>query len=146
MIQPEMSALEVKNEVLDRLKTDKYDLIILNFANPDMVGHTGVVSATIKAIETVDSCLGEIVELLLEKGGKALITSDHGNAEMLIDEQDGSPITAHTSNKVPLILVGDKDVELQEGILADLAPTILELLGLEKPEEMTGNSLIKREE
>lgn len=145
-LQPEMSALEVKNEVLDRLKTDKYDLIILNFANPDMVGHTGVVSATIKAIETVDSCLGEIVELLLEKGGKALITSDHGNAEMLIDEQDGSPITAHTSNKVPLILVGDKDVELQEGILADLAPTILELLGLEKPEEMTGNSLIKREE
>ncbi|OZV12476.1 phosphoglycerate mutase (2,3-diphosphoglycerate-independent) [Tissierella sp. P1] len=140
-LQPEMSAIEVKNEVLNRLGMDKYDLIILNFANPDMVGHTGVVSATVKAIETVDSCLGEIIELLIEKGGKALITADHGNAEMLINE-DGSPVTSHTSNKVPLILVGYKDVELQEGILADLAPTILELMGLEKPEEMTGKSII----
>ncbi len=142
-LQPEMSAIEVKNEVLNRLKMDKYDLIILNFANPDMVGHTGIVSATVKAIETVDSCLGEIIELLLEKGGKALITADHGNAEVLKNE-DGSPVTSHTTNKVPLMLVGDKDVELQEGILADLAPTILELMGLGKPEEMTGKSLIKR--
>lgn len=144
-LQPEMSAIEVKNEVLNRLGMDKYDLIILNFANPDMVGHTGVVSATVKAIETVDSCLGEIIELLIEKRGKALITADHGNAEMLINE-DGSPVTSHTSNKVPLILVGYKDVELQEGILADLAPTILELMGLEKPEEMTGKSLIVKSE
>lgn len=142
-LQPEMSAVEVKNEVLNRLKMDKYDLIILNFANPDMVGHTGVVSATVKAIETVDSCLGEIVELLIEKGGKALITSDHGNSEMLLNE-DGSPVTSHTSNRVPLVLVGDKNVELQEGILADLSPTILELMGLEKPEGMTGKSLIIR--
>lgn len=141
-LQPEMSAIEVKNEVLNRLKMDKYDLIILNFANPDMVGHTGVVSATIKAIETVDSCLGEIIELLIEKGGKALITSDHGNSEMLLNE-DGSPVTSHTTNKVPLILVGDKYVELEEGILADLAPTILELMKLDKPKEMTGKSLIK---
>lgn len=141
-LQPEMSAMEVKNEVLNRLNMDKYNLIILNFANPDMVGHTGVVDATVKAIETVDTCLGEIIDLLLEKGGKALITSDHGNAEMLIDEKDGSPITAHTSNEVPLIMVGDKNLKLREGILADLAPTLLELMGLEKPKEMTGKSII----
>ncbi|MFA7533314.1 MAG: 2,3-bisphosphoglycerate-independent phosphoglycerate mutase [Tissierellaceae bacterium] len=143
-LQPEMSALEVKDEVIRRLNMDKYDLIILNFANPDMVGHTGVVSATIKAIETVDKCLGEIIELLMGKGGKALITADHGNAEMLIDENDGSPVTSHTSNRVPLILVGENNVELNEGILADLAPTLLELMGLDKPQEMTGKSLIKK--
>jgi len=142
-LKPEMSAIEVKEEALNRLNMDKYDLIILNFANPDMVGHTGVVSATVKAIETVDSCLGEIIELLLEKGGKALITSDHGNAEMLINEKDNSPITSHTSNKVPLILIGDKSLRLKEGKLADLAPTILELMGLEQPKEMTGHSLMK---
>jgi len=141
-LKPEMSAIEVKDEVINRLNMDKYDLIILNFANPDMVGHTGVVSATVKAIETLDACLGEIVDLLIKKGGKALITSDHGNAEMLIDERDGSPITSHTSNKVPLIFIGEKDVKLREGILADLAPTLLDLLGLEKPKEMTGKSLI----
>ena len=141
-LQPEMSAMEVKDEVLNRLSMDKYDLIILNFANPDMVGHTGIVSATVKAIETVDTCLGEIIELLIKKGGKALITADHGNAEMLINEADGSPITSHTNNKVPLILVGAGDVKLQEGILADLAPTILELMDLEKPKEMTGKTLI----
>lgn len=145
-LQPEMSAVEVKDEVLNRLNMDKYDLIILNFANPDMVGHTGFVDATIKAIETVDDCVGEIIELLMKKGGKALITSDHGNAEMLIDEKDGSPITAHTSNEVPLILVGDKNVKLREdGILADLAPTLLELMGLDKPKEMTGKTLIREE-
>ncbi|MFA5576938.1 MAG: 2,3-bisphosphoglycerate-independent phosphoglycerate mutase [Tissierellaceae bacterium] len=141
-LQPEMSAIEVKNKVLESLKTDKYDLIILNFANPDMVGHTGKVEATIKAIETVDKCLGEIVELLLAKGGKALITADHGNAEMLIDESDGKPVTSHTSNRVPLILVGQGALNLREGILADLAPTLLDLLGLDKPKEMTGKSLI----
>lgn len=143
-LQPEMSALEVKEEVIRRLNMNKYDLIILNFANPDMVGHTGVVSATVKAIETVDTCLGEIIEVLMEKGGKALITADHGNAEMLIDEKNGSPVTSHTNNKVPLILVGQNNVELSEGILADLAPTLLELMGLEKPIEMTGKSLIKK--
>lgn len=141
-LQPEMSAKEVKDEVIKRLNMDVYDLIILNFANPDMVGHTGDVSATVKAIETIDSCLGEIVDLLIAKGGKALITADHGNAEMLIDEKDGSPITSHTTNRVPLIFIGDKDVKLREGILADLAPTLLDLLGLDKPEEMTGKSLI----
>lgn len=145
-LKPEMSAFELKDEILNRLRMDKYDLIILNFANPDMVGHTGVVPATIKAIETVDTCLGEIIELLKEKGGTAIVTSDHGNAETLIDEKDGSPITSHTTNKVPLILVGDKNVALREGKLSDLAPTLLELLGLEKPVEMTGESLIVNSE
>ncbi len=142
-LKPEMSAIEVKNEVLNRLNMNKYHLIILNFANPDMVGHTGVVEAAIKAVETVDFCLGEIVDLLLKKGGKALITADHGNVEMMIDEKDGSPITSHTTNKVPLIMVGEREnIELREGILADIAPTLLDMMGLKKPKEMTGNSLI----
>jgi len=141
-LKPEMSAIEVKNEVLNRLNQDKYDLIILNFANPDMVGHTGKLEAAIKAIETVDMCLGEIVDLLLKIGGRALITADHGNAEMMIDETDNSPVTSHTINKVPLILVGEEKVKLRNGILADIAPTLLDIMGLEKPKEMTGESLI----
>ena len=141
-LKPEMSAKELKDEIINRINMNKYDLIILNFANADMVGHSGVMSATIKAVETVDACLGEIVELLEAKGGKALITADHGNAEMLIDEKDCSPITSHTINEVPLILMGHGDVKLNDGILADLAPTALELLGLDKPKEMTGKSLI----
>lgn len=141
-LQPEMSAVELKDEILKRLDMDKYDLIILNFANPDMVGHTGSIPATIKAIETVDKCLGEVVEKLLEKNGKALVTADHGNAERLRDEIDGSIITAHTTNKVPLIFVGGKG-KLRQGILADLAPTLLDIMNLEKPKEMTGKSLIE---
>jgi 2,3-bisphosphoglycerate-independent phosphoglycerate mutase len=140
-LKPEMSAVELKDEILNRLNMDKYDLIILNFANPDMVGHTGNIPATIKAIETVDSCLGQVVELLLDKGGKALVTADHGNAERLRDEVDESVVTAHTSNKVPLIFVGGEG-KLREGILADLAPTLLDIMKLDKPKEMTGNSLI----
>lgn len=140
-LKPEMSAKEVKDEVLKRMNMDKYDLIVVNFANPDMVGHTGVIPSVVKAIETVDSCLGEVVDLLEKKGGKALITADHGNAEKLLDDND-NPVTAHTTNKVPLILMGEKDISLKEGKLADLAPTLLELMGLEKPEEMTGESLI----
>lgn len=140
-LQPEMSAYELKDEIINRLRMDKYDLFIVNFANPDMVGHTGIVSAAIKAVETVDICLGEIIEELLSKGGQAIITSDHGNSEALMDDS-GKPITAHTTNKVPLILVGDKNIRLREGKLADLAPTLLEMLGLDKPEEMTGESLI----
>ncbi|MBZ2174173.1 2,3-bisphosphoglycerate-independent phosphoglycerate mutase [Schnuerera sp. xch1] len=142
-LKPEMSAIEVKNEMLSKLNQDKYDLIILNFANPDMVGHTGIIDATIKAVETVDDCLGEIIDVLLKKDGKALITADHGNAEMLIDEKNGSPVTSHTINKVPLILIGEENVRLKEGILADLAPTLLDMMGLEKPNEMTGESLIR---
>lgn len=141
-LKPEMSAYEVKNEVLERIRSRKYDLIILNFANPDMVGHTGVVEAAVKAVETVDICLGEIVEQMLKYDGRVIITSDHGNAEMMIDTDNGGAFTAHTTNEVPLILVGEKDIKLRTGILADLAPTILELLGLDKPVEMTGESLI----
>ena len=144
-LKPEMSAYEVKDAVLENINSDKYDLIILNFANPDMVGHTGNVNATITAVETVDECLGQIIELLERKGGKALITADHGNAENLLEE-NGSPVTSHTTNKVPLILFGIKDVELRKGILADLSPTILDIMGLEKPEEMTGKSLIISQE
>lgn len=140
-LKPEMSAYEVKDEVLKNIKKDEYDLIILNFANPDMVGHTGSVPATIKAVETVDECLGEIADLLEEKNGSALITADHGNSENLI-EDDGNPVTSHTTNKVPLIYLGKKNVELRNGILADISPTILDIMGLEKPEEMTGQTLI----
>ncbi len=143
-LQPEMSADGVKEQVLERLKMDKYDLIVVNFANPDMVGHTAVIPAVIKAIETADECLGEIIELLVEKDGNALITADHGNAEQLIDYVTGGPFTAHTTNKVPLILVGKGNVKLKEGKLADIAPTLLDMMGLDKPEEMTGESLINR--
>jgi 2,3-bisphosphoglycerate-independent phosphoglycerate mutase len=140
-LQPEMSALEVTDEVLARM--GKYDLIILNFANPDMVGHTGVVSAGIKAVETIDQCLARIVPKLLSLGGKALITADHGNCE-LMRNPDGSPNTAHTTNLVHFIYVGDDaaNFTLEDGILADVAPTILFLLGLPQPGEMTGQNLL----
>ncbi|HMM70505.1 MAG TPA: alkaline phosphatase family protein, partial [Gudongella oleilytica] len=141
-LKPEMSAYEVKDEVLKRIESMKYDLIILNFANPDMVGHTGVIDAAVKAVETVDICLGEIVKKMMDYDGRVIITSDHGNAEMMIDTENGGAFTAHTTNEVPLILVGERDIKLKAGILADLAPTILELLELDKPVEMTGESLI----
>lgn len=141
-LKPEMSAEELKDEILVRLDMDKYDLIILNFANTDMVGHTGSIPATIKAVETVDRCLGQVVDKLLAKGGKALVTADHGNAERLIDEVDGSSITSHTINKVPLIFVGGEG-KLRQGRLSDLAPTLLDIMDLEKPKEMTGKSLIE---
>jgi 2,3-bisphosphoglycerate-independent phosphoglycerate mutase len=143
-LQPEMSAYQVKDEVLEKIKSGKYDLIILNFANPDMVGHTGVIPAAVKAVETVDQCMGEIVQLMEEIGGKILVTADHGNAESMLDKESGGVVTAHTSNRVPLILVGETGVKLREGVLADLAPTILDLMKLEKPEEMTGTSLIEK--
>jgi 2,3-bisphosphoglycerate-independent phosphoglycerate mutase len=141
-LKPEMSAYGVKEEVLKRLKMDKYDLIVVNFANPDMVGHTAIIPAVIKAVETADICLGEILEVLKEKNGKALITADHGNAEKLIDEETGGPFTAHTTNKVPLIFFGEDKVTLEEGKLADIAPTLLDMMGLEAPDEMTGETLI----
>lgn len=145
-MKPEMSAVEVKEEVKRRIQMDKYDLLILNFANPDMVGHTGNLEATIKAIEIVDNCLGEIVAQILNKKGKVIITADHGNAEQMLDPKDGTPVTSHTSNKVPCILIGEEDVKLKEGILADISPTLLDLMNLKKPEEMTGNTLILRRE
>lgn len=141
-LQPEMSAIKVKDEVINRIREEKYDLIVLNFANPDMVGHTGDIKATIKAIETVDYCLGEIVNEVLNHDGKLFITADHGNAEMMIDPSDGSVVTAHTTNKVPCIIVGEGNIKLREGILADIAPTLLEMMNLPVPKEMTGSSLI----
>lgn len=142
-LKPAMSAHEVADEVVKRIQSDTYDLIILNFANPDMVGHTGVLEAAISAMETVDECTGRVVDALLTAGGRALITADHGNCELMVD-QSGAPQTAHTANPVPLILVdpNNQHAELQEGILADIAPTLLTMMGLDVPQEMTGRNLI----
>jgi 2,3-bisphosphoglycerate-independent phosphoglycerate mutase len=141
-LKPEMSALEVTAEVVNRMKD--YDLIILNFANPDMVGHTGIVEAGIKAVETIDQCLHQVLDALLAAGGKAIIIADHGNCE-LMRNPDGSPNTAHTTNLVHCIFVADGAAEyrLKDGILADVAPTLLQLLGLPAPKEMTGHSLLE---
>jgi 2,3-bisphosphoglycerate-independent phosphoglycerate mutase len=141
--KPEMSAFIVKDEVIKRLDSDKYDFIVLNFANMDMVGHTGIIDAAIQAVETVDTCVGEIVDKIKSKSGTILITADHGNSEKMLDE-NGNPHTAHTTNKVPLLLVNyDKpDAALKPGKLGDIAPTILHIMGIEKPELMTGVSLI----
>lgn len=142
-LQPEMSAREVTSRVIREINDGTYDFITLNFANPDMVGHTGVFEAAKKAVETVDSCTGEIVNAILENGGSIYITADHGNAEQMINETSGSAFTAHTTNKVPFIVIGEGDVTLkEEGKLSDIAPTILSFMGLEIPKEMTGNSLI----
>ena len=143
-LKPEMSAYEVTEKVLAAINEDKYDNIILNFANTDMVGHTGNLEAAIKAVEVIDECVGKIVELVKNKEGVLLITADHGNAEQMIDYKTGDPHTAHTTNVVPLILVGMENVQLKPGKLADLAPTMLDIMNLEKPEEMTGESLIVR--
>lgn len=143
-LKPEMSAYEVTDEVLKRIESDKYDVIILNYANCDMVGHTGVFSAAVQAVQAVDECVGKVVDALLAKGGAALITADHGNADQMLENDGVSPFTAHSTNPVPLVLVGRDEVKALDkgGMLADLAPTMLELLGLEKPEEMTGRSLL----
>ena len=142
-MKPEMSAFEVTENVLNAIHSRKYDSIILNFANPDMVGHTGNIEAVIKALESLDGCVEKIVEAIEEEHVILLITADHGNCEQMIDYKTGEPHTAHTTNPVPLVLVGKDDVKLKEGRLADLAPTMLDLIGLEKPEEMTGESLIE---
>jgi 2,3-bisphosphoglycerate-independent phosphoglycerate mutase len=142
--KPEMSAYQVTDELLVRLGSGLYDVIILNFANCDMVGHTGVEAAAIKAVEAVDTCAGKVVAKVLELGGAVLITADHGNAEQMCDE-NGEPFTAHTTNPVWLVLVDDsrKDAKLREGgRLADVAPTMLKMLGLPQPMEMTGESLL----
>ena len=139
-----MSAVEIKNEMINRINSGEYDVIMLNFANPDMVGHTGELGPTIKGIETVDKCLGEVVKAIIEVGGKALITADHGNAERMIDEKTGGKLTAHTTNKVPCIIIGEENIELKEGSLANVAPTLLDMMDLDIPKEMTGCSLIKR--
>ncbi len=145
-LKPEMSAPEVGMDLVEAIKSDKYDVIVINFANPDMVGHTGVIPAAVKAVEKVDSLVGEAVDAVKEVGGVLFICADHGNAEKMIDYETGKPHTAHTTNPVPFILVNaDSDMKLREGgCLADIAPTLLEIMGLEQPAEMTGKSLIVR--
>lgn len=141
-LKPEMSAYEVTDALLGEIEADKHDAIILNFANPDMVGHSGMLEPTIKAVETVDECLGKVVDAILAKGGTAIITADHGNADEVVT-LEGQPMTAHTTNPVPVI-VTKQGIELREdGILGDLAPTMLRLLNLDQPKEMTGKTLIK---
>ena len=141
-LKPEMSAYEVADECKARIESGKYDVIILNFANCDMVGHTGVFDAAVKAVEAVDKCVGEVTDAVLNAGGVVFLTADHGNAEKM-KNPDGSPFTAHTTNVVPFAVIGAGDVKLREGgCLADIAPTMLPYIGLPVPSEMTGKSLI----
>ncbi|GAA0744629.1 2,3-bisphosphoglycerate-independent phosphoglycerate mutase [Clostridium oceanicum] len=145
-LKPEMSVYEVTDKLLERLDQNEHDMIILNYANPDMVGHTGVMEAAIKAVEAVDECLGKVVNKVLEKDGTVFITADHGNSEEMIDYSTGKPFTAHTTNLVPFVHVSNNSENKglrDNGILADIAPTMLEVMNLPKPEEMTGNSLLK---
>ena len=140
-LQPEMSAFEVRDKAVEAIKSGKFDTMILNFANPDMVGHTGSVEAAKKAVETVDTCTKDVVEAIQSIGGVAIIIADHGNAEKMRSE-DGNPHTAHTTYLVPVI-VTDPNVKVGTGALCDVAPTLLDILGVKQPKEMTGHSLIK---
>ena len=141
-LQPEMSAVPVCDKVCEAIESGKYDVVILNFANCDMVGHTGVFEAAVKAVETVDTCVGRVKNSTLKMGGVMLLTADHGNADRMLDT-DGSPFTAHTTNPVPFAVIG-KECELREGgKLCDISPTIIKLLGLAQPTDMSGESIIK---
>ena len=142
-LQPEMSAPELTDKVVAAIDSKKYDLVVLNYANPDMVGHTGSLPAAIKAVETVDAGLGRIAAAVEKQGGALLVTADHGNCELMRDPVNGGPHTAHTTNPVPVMLMGGGATALKDGRLADVAPTLLELMGLERPREMTGSSLIR---
>ena len=142
---PEMSAYEVTDEVIKRTDSGTYDFIVLNFANPDMVGHTGIYEAAVKAVEVVDDCVGRVVDKILQIGGAVLLTADHGNAEKMVDEITGQPHTAHTTNPVPFTLIVNDGLKYQlreDGILADVAPTVLQLMRIPQPEAMTGRTLI----
>ncbi|HEU4335111.1 MAG TPA: 2,3-bisphosphoglycerate-independent phosphoglycerate mutase, partial [Candidatus Eisenbacteria bacterium] len=141
-LQPEMSAREVTDGAVRLLSGPEFGFFVLNYANPDMVGHTGIIPAAVRAVETVDACLGRLLEAVERRGGVALVTADHGNAEELIDKATGGPHTAHTLNPVPLFAAGDGPLPLRSGILADVAPTLLGLMGLAAPPEMTGTSLL----
>ena len=145
-LQPEMSAYEVTDKVVQAIQDETYDMIILNFANPDMVGHTGSFEAAVKAVQAVDTCLDRIVEAIRSKNGHLLITADHGNAELMVNHETGKVHTAHTTNLVPLILMSDtlKTATLEAGKLCDIAPTLLDLAGIEQPESMTGHSLVQK--
>lgn len=143
-LQPEMSAFEVADKVVDAISSNRFQAIILNFANCDMVGHTGIFEAAVKAVETVDTCVGKVATIVLKNGWDMLLTADHGNAEKMLDE-NGGPFTAHTTNPVPLCLISERfqQAKLHEGALRDIAPTLLKLLNIQQPKEMTGESLIK---
>ncbi len=141
-LQPEMSAPEVTDKLVEAVGSGKYDLIVVNYANGDMVGHTGILEAAKTAAATVDACLGRLEQAVLAAGGCMLVTADHGNAEMMRDPETNQPHTAHTVGKVPLLLVGCHGLGVKDGRLADIAPTILEIMGLEQPAEMTGHSLL----
>lgn len=143
-LQPEMSAYEVCDKLVDAIRSGKYDVIVINFANPDMVGHTGILSAAIQAVEAVDECVGKAMQALKEVDGQMFLCADHGNAEMMIDYETGKPFTAHTTNPVPFVLFNyDPAYTLQEGgCLADIVPTLIEMMGMEQPAEMTGKSLL----
>jgi len=145
-LQPEMSAIEVTDKLIAAIKTGKFDLIILNFANSDMVGHTGKLDAAIKAVGVVDTCVGRVVDAMRDRGGITLITADHGNAEMMLNHATGEPFTAHTTNDVPFILVSEqhRGYTLNKGILADISPTILALAKMPIPAEMTGKNLLRK--
>jgi 2,3-bisphosphoglycerate-independent phosphoglycerate mutase len=141
-LQPEMNSVEVTDHLVDALHSGTYDVIICNYANPDMVGHSGKFDAAVKAIEAVDRALGRIQQALLECGGEMLITADHGNAEQMLDEDTGQPHTAHTSNLVPMIYVGRPAVMAEHGALSDVVPSMMYLMNMEIPPEMTGTSLL----
>ena len=137
-----MSAPELTDKAVEAIRSGRYDLIVLNYANPDMVGHTGVLAAAIKAVETVDQGLGRIADAIATAGGALLVTADHGNCELMRDPETGGPHTSHTTNPVPVLLAGGGEA-LAEGRLADVAPTLLALMGLPQPAEMTGTSLLR---
>ena len=143
-LQPEMSAYEVKDKLIEELDKDIHDVVIVNFANCDMVGHTGVFEAAVKAVEAVDACAGKVIGAVLAKGGAVLLTADHGNADKMYDPDPEHPFTAHTTNPVPFLVAGVENAKLREGgVLADIAPTMLKIMGLPQPEEMTGKSILE---
>ena len=142
-LQPEMSAIEVTDKVVEAIRSEKYDFIILNYANGDMVGHTGVLPAAIQAVETVDTCVGRFVEALQSVGGEVVIIADHGNADVMVDPVSKEPFTAHTTNPVPVICVSDRVKSIHDGALCDVSPTLLTLAGMEIPKEMTGKALVE---
>lgn len=142
-LKPAMSAFEVTDAVIKAIESDKYDVIVMNYANPDMVGHTGIMEAAVKAVEVVDECVGKVIEVVLKKGGGLIITADHGNADQMIDYETGEPFTAHTTRPAPFIVIGfGSKLKLKPGRLCDITPTMLDLMGLPKPPDMTGESLI----
>jgi 2,3-bisphosphoglycerate-independent phosphoglycerate mutase len=144
-LKPEMSANELTDEAVRRLSDDTYGFFVLNYANADMVGHTGVIEAAVKAVETVDQCLGRLIEVVRRRSGTVIVTADHGNADQMIDYETGGPHTAHTMHPVPILVMGPGPYRIRSGILADVAPTLLEIMGLPAPKEMDGKSLVVAE-